>query len=116
MKKNQIIVLAGVILLAVLVFCVIRVSVHNNEQSLRNQVVAEKLVYETNYDKMFKVIAQIAQIPGAAEKTFNDIYPDLIKGRYSGQRGGALMSWISESNPSFDFSLYEKLADAIEAN
>ena len=43
-----------------------------------------------------------------------------MDGRYQNDRGGALMSRVQEHNPSYGMAaigkLYEKLANAIEAN
>lgn len=115
--KNRYFIGGMVLFVAILVLGIIpRIRISNHEITLRQQVKAQQDVYELNYDKMFKVIAQIAQLPKEAEKTFKNIYPELIKGRYDNDRGGALMSWITENNPQFDFSLYGRLADAIEGN
>ncbi len=116
MDKRSILIAAGITAFILIFFFGCKITVKNNEVRLRNSVMAEKTIYESNFDKMYKVIAQVAQIPAAAEKTFNNIYPDLIKGRYSNARGGSLMSWITENNPQFDFSLYKDLERAIEAN
>lgn len=100
------------------------VSINNTEIDLRNKTVAQQDVCKANFDKMHKVIAQVAQVPDhfmeQSKEAFKEIYPDLMEGRYSNDRGGALMSWVSEHNPNFDMSaaapLYEKLQVAIEAN
>jgi hypothetical protein len=96
----------------------------NKEISLREGVEAQQQVCQANYDKMFKVISQVAQVPSEfmqkAKEAFKEIYPELMEGRYGNSRGGALMSWITESNPNFDLvvmgRLYEKVQVAVEAN
>jgi len=120
MKKEntqKILMAVGALFAALFViFLIIKVATKNREKRARNLVVAQQVVYESNYDKMFKVIAQVAQLPAEAAKTFNKIYPDLIKGRYTNERGGALISWIVENNPQFNFGLYDKIAEAVESN
>jgi len=99
-------------------------SVHNGAIEKRNKVEAQQKTCEANFDKMFKSIAQVAEVTEKnmeeSKKAFKEIYPELMEGRYSNERGGALMSWVAESNPQFDLnatsSLYKKLANTIEAN
>ena len=100
------------------------VSYTNGEITKRNQTLAQQDVTKANYDKMFKTISQVAQVPGQfmekSKEAFKEIYPDLMEGRYGNDRGGALMSWIQESNPNFDMGaaakLYENVQIAVEAN
>jgi len=100
------------------------VSANNGEIDKRERVEAQQDVCKANFDKMFKTISQVAEVSErnmeASKEAFKEIYPELMEGRYSNERGGALMSWISESNPQFDLNatskLYEKLANTIEAN
>ena len=99
-------------------------SANDREVTLRNQTLAQQDVCKANFDKMFKVIKQVAQVPqefmAQSQKAFKDIYPALMEGRYSGEKGNSLMKWVQESNPNFDLNafkgLYEKLQVAIEAN
>lgn len=115
MNKKILIGTAASLVALFLIFIIMKVSVKNKEKRLRNQTVAQKAVYESKYDEMFKDIAQVAQLPAEAAKTFNKIYPDLIQGRYSNERGGSLMSWIVENNPQFNFGLYDRIAEVVEA-
>jgi hypothetical protein len=100
------------------------INITNTEVQMRKRVEAQQDVTRANFDKMFKVIAQTAQVPEQlmqkSKEAFKEIYTPLMEGRYSNERGGALMSWIQESNPQFDLNaiapLYEKLQIAIEAN
>lgn len=115
MNKN-ILISAGVVLVLIAVYVLMSISYSNKEVELREQVNTQQEVIKLNYDKMFKVIAQVAQVPEQAKKTFSEIYPALIEGRYSNARGGSLMSWVQEHNPEFDWSLYKKVQTAIESN
>lgn len=94
----------------------------NKEIKLRNQVIGQQDNCKDFYDNMFKSIAQVAQVTeakkDAAKESFKEIYPALMEGRYSNDKGGALMKWVTESNPQFDInaalSLYDELARVIE--
>lgn len=124
--KNSIIagiaVAALSILLTVIYFSV-KVSSQNKEIELKKQTIAQQDVCRANFDKMFKTITNLAEIPERfAEKSkeaFKEIYPALMDGRYKNDNT-SLMKWVQESNPQYDMKsiqqLYMKLADAIEAN
>ena len=91
------------------------VSANNKEISLRNQIEAQQKVCETYYDKLWKVLQQKAQVTDQYKAAFKEIYPALIEGRYGNEKGGTLMKWIQESNPTFDVSLYKDLMSSIES-
>jgi hypothetical protein len=99
-------------------------SANDEEIRKRSLVTSQQDVCKANFDKMFKVIAQTAQVPQEfmekAKNAFKEIYTPLIEGRYSGEKGDALMKWITESNPNFDLNamgkMYERLQVIIEAN
>lgn len=112
------------VVLSGLIFLAMYVSANDREVTLREQTLAQQEVCKANFDKMFKVIKQVAQVSDEnlkqSKEAFKEIYPDLMKGRYSNDRGGALMSWVHESNPNFDMQatsdLYKQLGRVIEAN
>lgn len=113
MKKSFIIV--GVLLFTVLLIIMVWVSSSNTEIKLRSTITAQKEVVEAYADKLWKVVAQKAQVADQYREAFKDIYPELIEGRYGNEKGGTLMKWIQESNPNFDIGLYKDLANSIEA-
>jgi hypothetical protein len=91
------------------------VSSSNSEISLKNHIEAQQKVCEAFYDKLWKIISQKAQVADQYKNAFKEIYPALIEGRYGNEKGGTLMKWIQESNPTFDVSLYKDLMSSIEA-
>lgn len=111
--KAAIITIVSILTLA-LMLIIIGVSASNNEIKLRSQITSQKQVCEAFYDKLWKVIAQKAQVAEQYKEAFKEIYPALIEGRY-GNENGTLMKWITESNPTFDISLYKDLMFSIEA-
>ena len=118
MKKRLIITLGTIAFLAI-ISCIIVgtvISTKNKEAKLKQLVIAQQTSNKANFDKMFKVIQQVAEVADQYKEAFKAIYPQLIEGRYSNEKSGTLMKWVTESNPTFNTSLYEKLTDAIEAN
>jgi hypothetical protein len=87
----------------------------NNEIRLRNQAGAQQKKCAVVYDETWKVIAQKAQVADSYKQAFQEIFPVLMEGRYGNEKGGALMKFVTESNPNFDVSLYKDLSNAIEA-
>lgn len=122
--KNYLLIGLGLVLFISLTLFFYDMSVDNKVISKREAFKAQDDIRKANYDKMFKVVAQTAQIPdhfmNEAKEAFKEIYTPLMEGRYSNERGGALMSWINEHNPNFDLNtfgkMYERLQVAIEAN
>jgi len=103
------------------------VGKNDYEIELRNQIEAQDEVCQANFDKMFKVIAQTAQVPSEfmeqSKEAFKEIYQPLIEGRYQDKDGNqkkVLMNWVQESNPQFDMNaaskLYEKIQTVVEVN
>lgn len=124
MKNVSTWVIVGIIAVLTIIGIATYISYSNTEIDLREATEAQQDVCKANFDKMFKVISQLAEIPehfaDESKEAFKEIYPQLMEGRYDNDRGGALMSWVSEQNPTYDMAaigeLYEKLANAIEAN
>ena len=87
---------------------------NNREVSLRKEAEAQKGKIESVYDTMWKTLKQEAGVTEQYRKTFEEIYPKLIAGRYSGD-GKELIKMIQESNPAFDTRLYDKLMQSIES-
>lgn len=113
MKKSTIII--GSAIAFILIVVLIWISTSNKEVRLRSQVAAQSEVCQSYFDKLFKVLAQKAQVADQYKEAFKEIYPALIEGRYGNDKGGTLMKFIQESNPNFDVSLYKDLQNSIEA-
>lgn len=112
MKKSIIIILAVLTLGIIVGSSWVKYS--NQEVSLRNEYDAQKKILETSYDKMWKTLSQKAQVSNEYKEGFNEIYQNMIAGRYQ-QGDGSLMKWIQESNPTFDPSLYKDLMASIDS-
>ena len=116
MSKGVVIMIVALLLVgfAVAIPGCMYVSYNNQEVRLRKKAEAQQKANETSFDTCWKVVSQIAQVADQYKEAFKEIYPKLMEGRYGNARGGALMSWVTESNPQFDTKLYEKVANAIE--
>jgi uncharacterized protein YqiB (DUF1249 family) len=121
MNKSFIIAISIIAFLG-LSFILMYASYSNAEVRLRNRATAQEKVCEANFDKMWKVIKQKAQVTDQYKNGFKEIYVDLIRGRYAStdttgnvKQSDNFMKWVQESNPNFDVSLYRDLMVAIEA-
>lgn len=90
------------------------VNANNNEVALRNQIAAQQKANELVFDTMWRIIKEQAQVADAYKTSFYKGFKDIIAARYEKDRGGALMSMITEANPNFDTSLFGKLMTSIE--
>ena len=114
--KGKIAVLVGLALAVVLgIGVIMNISYGNKEIDNRNLITAQVEAIEANYDKMWKVLSQMAGVSEQYKDSFKDIYVGLMEGRYS-KDSGTMMKWIKEDNPTFDSGIYKQLMTAIEAN
>ena len=115
MKKHIVIVCSVVLVFMAISLFMTWVSYNNKEIALRTEVEAQKETVSANFDKMWKVIKQQAQVSDKYKDGFKEVYIGIMEGRYS--KGNApLMNWIKEANPQFDSSIYSKLMVSIESN
>ncbi len=101
-------IIAGVFLF---ILVIMYFTYNNREVALRKEADAQKGKIESVYDTMWKVLKQEAGVAEQYRKTFEEIYPKLIAGRYD----EGLAKFVRESNPDFDTKLYDKLMQSIEA-
>lgn len=107
----------GLLVLGVLVVAVtVGLYFHydNKEVRLRNAIPAQQKSNEAVFDTVWKTISQQAQVADSYKESFRQIYADIMTARYSGARGGALMSFIKEANPKFSPALFGRLMTTIE--
>jgi hypothetical protein len=108
------IVASGIIAVLIIIWMSLSVSTKNAEVELKTQVYAQQKKCSTYFDKMWKILKEKAGVTDQYKDAFKDIYPKLIAGRYSGNGDGSLMKWVTESNPTFDASMYKDLMQSIE--
>ncbi len=98
-----------------LIYFLLGISYRNDEIALRNTFEAKVSDVEASHDKMWKVLQQKAGVTNEYKAAFEKVFPQIIEGRYSGQKDGSLMKFVVEANPTFDTSLYKDLMQSIEA-
>lgn len=88
------------------------VNVLDGEVKLRNQAEAQLLVNEAAFDKMWKIIAQRAQIAKSSRETQIQLVEALTAGR-----GASFINAVKEQNPdsAFNMEQFTSLGNSIEA-
>lgn len=114
--KNKLI-LAFIALTAVgvsfLIICGIYVvSLYNSASTLKNTYDMKVKDNSSEYDSMWKIISQTAQIPEAKKNAFEEIYTEYAAARTS-KSTNQMMTWVKESAPHVDLSTYDKLMNVI---
>lgn len=99
--------------LIVIFIAMFALSANNQEKEYRNLAEAQQQKIETQYDNMWKVIQQKAQVTDKYKDSFKDIFTGIIEGRYT-KDDNTVMKWIKESNPNFDSSMYADLMATID--
>lgn len=97
----------------VVISFVMYVNYSNQEVRLRNAVKAQQEANTTSFDTCWKIIQGQAQVADKYKDSFKEIYTGLMEGRHY-EKGGSLMKFITESNPTFDIKLFEKVSNSIE--
>lgn len=107
-------VIAGVAVLAIIVVVSV-IGVYNT--CVRNEaaIKAQYAENQNNYDKLFKSIAETAQVPVAYAKDLKDIYLATTATRYGAGGSKAVVQFIKEHNPTLDAGLYRQVQQVIEA-
>jgi hypothetical protein len=109
------IALIGAIVFAAVGLVGAYISYNNKYTTMKNLIAAKQTDIENNYDAMWKIISQQAQVTEQYKDSFKEIYIGIMDARY-GSGDGTLMKWIKEANPEFDASLFKTLMISIEAN
>ena len=74
---------------------------------------------EIVFDITWKKIQQQAGVTDQYKNGFKEIYTAMMDARYASDSASGketLMKWITESNPTFDVSLYKTLMNTIEGS
>ncbi|MEO2202353.1 hypothetical protein ABGV42_01200 [Paenibacillus pabuli] len=100
------------IIIAVVSFMVIW-GQRNTAVGLDEQIKAQYVSNQSNYDNMWKKFKEIAQVTDMQADDFKEVYSGIIEGRY--QDTQLLFKSVQESNPSLGTEVYTKLQNEISA-
>ncbi len=106
----------GVVGFLVLFIAIAWISANNSEARLRNQFEAKQVDNTSQFDNMWKKIAQVAQVTEKDRESLAQIFVQHAQARTGDGGGGAVMKWIQESVPNVDSSGYRNLQNIIVAS
>lgn len=112
--KNLLIAVAILFVVGLVGYVSLSWSYQNKEIQLRNKIESVIDGNKSNFSKMQNIIFGNAEVAEKYSKDFTNIYPDLIKGRYS-KHQGKIMQWVQESNPNYDTTLLQNVQKQITA-
>jgi len=114
MKKEIILGFVAVVVLLTIVYIQMNINYNNNEIKLRTSIEKKQKLNEAAFDNMWKIIKQKAQVADKYQNGFKDVYKTIMDTRYQ-NNNSSLFSFLKESNPNLDTSLYKDISNSIEA-
>jgi hypothetical protein len=116
MKRYWVIGIVVVLLVIIGSVLVYGVSTLNGEMRLRNAIIAKQRDNQSEFDNMWKKVAQVAQVTDAQKNALLDIFKGYALARSAGKEGGSLANWIHESCPTVDTSTFNNLQNLISSS
>ncbi len=115
MKTSILVLIAGTVIAMVAAFslAIYGVSTYNQAKRLHNLYDAKLVDNNSEFDNMWKKVAQTAQIPEAKKEGLRQIFNEYAAARTGNGDGGSLMKWTQESIPNPDLSEYKQLMNII---
>jgi hypothetical protein len=110
---------AGIFVVLGVMFAVWAIGLSNTEKKLFLTGKAAQQNAEIIFDKTWKTIQTQAGVTDQYKEGFRAIYVDIANARYASDSASGketLMKWVTESNPTFDPSLYKTLMNTIEGS
>jgi hypothetical protein len=103
-------------MVAVVIIVVVSViGIYNQCISHEASIKAQYSENQNNYDKLFKTVAETAQVPVAYAKDLKDLFTATTQTRYGAGGSKAVLQFIHEHNPTLDASLYKQVQQVIES-
>lgn len=117
MKKGTLLGLLVGLLIVGIVYASMSITYKNQEVELRTAIEKKQKMDEAAFDKMWKNIAQTAEVADKYQGDFRGIYKDIMDARYKGGGGDGdvMFSFLKEHNPELSTDLYNKLSNTITA-
>jgi len=106
---------AATFLAVLLVFAVYVIGLSNKEVTLAETIKAKQLDNTSEFDNMWKVIQQTAQVPGEKKDALKEIFVGYAQARAGTGDNKPLMNWIKEAVPNADLKIYDNLLNIITA-
>lgn len=91
------------------------VGIYNTCVRHEADIKAQYSENQNNYDKLFKTVAETAQVPTAYAKDLKDLYTSTTQTRYGQGGSKAVFQFIKEHNPTLDAGLYKQVQQVIES-
>lgn len=109
-------IIAGISLAAILFLIIVPLfSYANQDTELRNGVKASQLANKVVFDKVWKTIAQQAQISDKYAGDFRVIYKEIMEAR-NPEGQAKFAKFLKEAEVKYDSSLMKTLMTTVEAN
>ena len=96
-----------------LILAIYGVSTYNTASRLHNLYDAKLVDNNSEFDNMYKKIAQTSQIPTAKKEALKEIFNGYATARTGNGDSGSLMKWVQESVPNVDLSEYKDIMNII---
>ena len=110
---KAVLIVLGSVLLVGLVIMMMCVGYANREVDLRTAIEAKQKDNVSEFDNMFKKIAQVAEVTVASKDALVEIFSSHAKARGGIGENGTVMKWLTESVPNADISTYKTLQNII---
>lgn len=89
------------------------ISTSNQEIELRTAIEAKQKDNTSEFDNMWKVISQTAQVSESQKDALKEIFVGYADARSGNDKGGSLANWIKEACPNVNLSTYNNLQNII---
>jgi len=89
------------------------IGVLNRETALRVTIEQKQKDNTSQFDNMWKKIAQVAQVTDAQKNALMEIFNGYAKARTGEGKSGSLATWIHESCPNVDTTTFNNLQNII---
>jgi hypothetical protein len=103
----------GIAAVFALIVVVYVISTLNNENRIRQAVIAKQRDNTSEMDNMWKKISQVAQVTEGQKNALVEIFNGYAQARSGKGGGGSLATWIHESVPNVDTKTFENLQNII---
>lgn len=107
--------IGGTVVLFIIILLSWGVGVSNSEVRLRRTIEAKLTDNESEFDNMFKKIAQVAQISEKQKSAIIDLVTGHAEAR-GGIKGGGFVNMLQESIPNQTMDQYQKLSTVVVAS